>query len=57
MAHFGDLIGRKRLFSLSILLMVLPTLMIGVMPTVESLGYAAPLHLMRQTVANDVSAY
>ena len=46
MAHFGDLIGRKKLFSLSILLMALPTLMIGIMPTFESIGYAAPLLLL-----------
>lgn len=46
MAHFGDLIGRKRLFSLSILLMALPTLMTGGMPTFESIGYAAPLLLL-----------
>ncbi len=46
MAHFGDLIGRKRLFSLSILLMSLPTLMIGLMPTFESIGYAAPILLL-----------
>ena len=29
MAHFGDLFGRKRMFTLSILLMALPTLFIG----------------------------
>ncbi len=26
MAHFGDLVGRKKMFTLSILLMALPTL-------------------------------
>ncbi|MDC5637431.1 MFS transporter, partial [Acinetobacter baumannii] len=45
-AHFGDLNGRKRLFSSSILLMALPTLMIGVMLTFESICYAAPLLLL-----------
>lgn len=35
MAHFGDLVGRKKLFSLSILLMALPTLFIGILPTFE----------------------
>ncbi|MGL4792109.1 MAG: MFS transporter, partial [Aeromonas jandaei] len=29
MAHFGDLIGRKRMFTLSIIMMALPTLLIG----------------------------
>ncbi|UUS65934.1 MULTISPECIES: MFS transporter [unclassified Acinetobacter] len=55
MAHFGDLIGRKRLFSLSILLMALPTLMIGVMPTFESIGYAAPLLLLLMRVIQGIA--
>lgn len=29
MAHYGDLLGRKRMFMLSIALMALPTLLIG----------------------------
>ncbi len=29
MAHFGDLVGRKKMFTLSILLMAVPTLAIG----------------------------
>jgi len=32
MAHFGDKLGRKKMFSLSILLMALPTLMMGALP-------------------------
>ena len=55
MAHFGDLIGRKRLFSLSILLMALPTLMIGVMPTFETIGYAAPLLLLLMRVIQGIA--
>lgn len=55
MAHFGDLIGRKRLFSLSILLMALPTLMIGVMPTFESIGYAAPILLLLVRVLQGIA--
>lgn len=46
MAHFGDLLGRKRMFTLSVLLMALPTLGIGLMPTYESLGLGAPLLLL-----------
>ncbi|ATD36884.1 MFS transporter [Aeromonas salmonicida] len=46
MAHFGDLIGRKRMFTLSILLMALPTLMIGLLPTYAVLGISAPLALL-----------
>ncbi|RLM28191.1 MFS transporter [Brenneria alni] len=50
MAHFGDLIGRKKMFSLSILLMALPTLAMGMLPTYESIGIAAPLLLLLMRV-------
>lgn len=50
MAHFGDLVGRKKMFTLSILLMALPTLAIGLLPTYASLGIAAPLLLLLMRV-------
>lgn len=46
MAHFGDLVGRKRMFTLSVFLMAVPTLIIGIMPTYETIGYAAPILLV-----------
>jgi MFS family permease len=46
MAHFGDLFGRKRMFMLSILLMSLPTLAIGLLPTYAMIGIWAPLLLL-----------
>jgi predicted MFS family arabinose efflux permease len=46
MAHFADRLGRKRVFSLSILLMALPCLLIGIMPTYAQIGYWAPLILL-----------
>jgi MFS family permease len=46
MAHFGDLLGRKKMFNLSIVLMAVPTLMIGLLPTYASVGLAAPLLLL-----------
>ncbi|WON77620.1 MFS transporter [Serratia sp. UGAL515B_01] len=46
MAHFGDLVGRKKMFTLSILLMALPTLAMGMLPTYASIGIAAPLLLL-----------
>lgn len=46
MAHFGDLSGRKRMFLLSILLMALPTLLMGLLPTYAQIGIAAPLLLL-----------
>jgi MFS family permease len=46
MAHFGDLMGRKRMFMLSILLMAVPTLVIGLLPTYAQAGFWAPLLLL-----------
>lgn len=46
MAHFGDRSGRKRMFTLSVFLMAIPTLLIGLLPTWASIGYAAPLALL-----------
>ncbi len=46
MAHSGDLLGRKRMFMLSIFLMALPTLAIGLLPTYASIGFWAPLLLL-----------
>lgn len=46
MAHFGDLFGRKRMFTLSILLMAIPTLLIGCLPTYATVGYFAPVFLL-----------
>lgn len=46
MAHFGDRGGRKRMFTLSVFLMAVPTLLIGLLPTYATAGYAAPLALL-----------
>jgi MFS family permease len=46
MAHFGDVIGRKRMFTLSVFLMAVPTLLISLLPTYAVLGYGAPLALL-----------
>jgi MFS family permease len=46
MAHFADRLGRKQVFSLSILMMALPCLLIGIMPTYAQIGYFAPLLLL-----------
>lgn len=46
MAHFGDLAGRKRMFMLSIVLMTVPTLAIGLLPTYQSVGILAPILLL-----------
>jgi MFS family permease len=46
MAHFGDLLGRKRMFTLSIFLMSVPTLAIGLLPTYAVIGIWAPILLL-----------
>lgn len=55
MAHFGDKIGRKRTFMLSILLMALPTMLIGLLPTFASIGYAAPLLLLFMRIVQGIA--
>lgn len=46
LAHFGDLFGRKRMFTLSVAMMALPTLLIGLLPTFNDIGMAAPVLLL-----------
>src|ERR1700758_1646529 len=46
MAHAGDLRGRKRMFTLSIFLMALPTLGIGLLPTYAKISIWAPVLLL-----------
>ena len=54
-AHFGDLLGRKRMFTLSIFLMAAPTLAIGLLPTYASIGIAAPLLLLLMRILQGVA--
>jgi MFS family permease len=44
--HYGDRIGRKRTLVFSLLLMGGGTLVIGILPTAETIGVAAPLVLV-----------
>lgn len=46
MAHFGDRLGRKRMFTLSILMMALSTLGMGLLPTFAQIGLLAPMALL-----------
>jgi MFS family permease len=54
-AHFGDLLGRKRMFALSIFLMAAPTLAIGLLPTYASIGVAAPLLLLLMRILQGIA--
>ena len=50
MAHFGDLLGRKKMFTLSIFMMAVPTLIMGLLPTYEQIGLWAPILLLLMRV-------
>jgi MHS family shikimate/dehydroshikimate transporter-like MFS transporter len=44
--HFGDRVGRKAMLAITILLMGLGTFLIGLLPTYNDIGYAAPVLLV-----------
>lgn len=45
-SHFGDKVGRKNLFMLTIFFMAAPTFLIGLLPTYATAGWFAPLALL-----------
>lgn len=45
-AVLGDLLGRKRMFAFTIMLMAVPTLLIGLLPTYAQVGAIAPVLLL-----------
>jgi predicted MFS family arabinose efflux permease len=45
-AHFGDLLGRKKMFMLTVLLMTVSSLGIAMLPTYSSIGILAPVALL-----------
>lgn len=50
MAHFGDVIGRKRMFTFSLFLMAVPTFIMGLLPTYAQIGIAAPILLLSMRI-------
>lgn len=44
--HYGDRLGRKAMLSLTIIIMGLGTFLIGLLPTYEQIGIAAPILLI-----------
>lgn len=44
--HFGDKIGRKSMLLLTLMLMGIPTILIGLLPTYETIGYWAAVCLV-----------
>lgn len=55
LGHLGDKYGRKKVFSLSILLMSVPSLLIGIMPTFAQIGYFATIILVLMRVLQGFS--
>lgn len=55
LGHLGDKYGRKSVFSISILLMSLPSLIIGLMPTYAQIGYFATALLMLMRILQGFS--
>nr|WP_266171142.1 MFS transporter [Dyella subtropica] len=55
MAHFGDRLGRKRMFTLSVFLMAVPTLAIGLLPVYAQVGLLAPMLLLLLRIVQGVA--
>ncbi|OYV34927.1 MAG: MFS transporter, partial [Rhodospirillales bacterium 20-64-7] len=53
--HYGDTHGRKRALSAVILLMAISTFVVGLLPTYQSIGMAAPLLLVLARLAQGLS--
>ncbi|MEY8673639.1 MFS transporter [Francisella philomiragia] len=53
--HFGDKYGRKKTFTISILIMALSTFLIGILPTYSSIGIMAPILLVLCRIAQGIS--
>ncbi|GAA0927645.1 MFS transporter [Pseudonocardia zijingensis] len=53
-AHYGDKIGRKSMLVLSVLLMGGGTFLVGLLPTADSIGVAAPIILVILRIAQGI---
>jgi MFS family permease len=54
--HFGDRIGRKATLVTTLLLMGLATVVVGLMPTANQIGVAAPLLIVLMRIVQGVAA-
>ena len=53
--RIGDLVGRKRAMVLSVMAMAIPTVMIGLMPTYQDIGIAAPIMIVLLRIIQGLS--
>lgn len=53
---FGDRIGRKKIFIITVFLIAIPTVFIGLLPTYKEIGIVAPLLLLFFRLVQGISA-
>lgn len=53
--HIGDRLGRKKALILTILMMAIPTAIIGFLPSFETIGIAAPILLVAMRMLQGIS--
>ncbi|MFJ6419001.1 MFS transporter [Paeniglutamicibacter sp. NPDC091659] len=53
--HFGDIVGRKQMLVLSMMMMGVATIAIGLLPTTASIGIAAPVILVLLRMVQGIS--
>lgn len=53
--RIGDLVGRKNALTLSVLAMAVPTVLIGLLPTYEMIGIAAPIAIVVLRIVQGLS--
>ncbi|UCE64060.1 MAG: MFS transporter, partial [Nitrospirota bacterium] len=53
--RIGDLVGRSRALTLSVLTMAIPTVLIGLLPTHQAIGMAAPILLVTLRIIQGLS--
>ncbi|TFB73300.1 MFS transporter [Cryobacterium glaciale] len=54
--HFGDKLGRRAMLVITLILMGAATMLIGVLPTYEQIGVAAPVILLLLRILQGISA-
>jgi metabolite-proton symporter len=52
--HFGDKLGRKQMLVITILIMGIATVLIGLLPTYQQIGVAAPILLLILRIAQGI---